>query len=493
MSLLNNNSLSAAGQQSPTTSFTADNFMTELGAICAAYGKSHGWVSIGICSVGTVMNLMNIVVLTRPSIVNPVNLLLTSIAVCDMSLMISQLSSVLYSRVFFQGCHLPQRWHFGWVLFENLHMQFSVWAHVTSLWLAVVLGVARFMTIQSGGVTIWTKNSFILKAIGVTSVLCAVASLPMFLYTKIVPVTVELAMQRNSVAACVGRLCCPKSANSTCLSLSRCLAEEHYGGRLFVLEETKLLGENVPLIIMWLAALVHKISPCILLTLFMGLLIATMVKAEKRRKRLLGNPQRVTNSEFAIDSRKRRSSRATTSDRTTAMLVTVVFIFVATELPQGLVLLMAATGAPPFQMVYAYMGDIFELLSMVNSSVNFILYCLMSQKFRRVFCDVFCCGKRRGNGEKTLVETTYNGRRDSEHLRSRQVSSGALNCCWGPNEDHRESLRDTLARETSESMTKSRGTRPMASFDHAKVAKRQSHQSVETEIDSFSCHRLIEV
>ena len=38
-----------------------------------------------------------------------------------------------------------------------------------------------------------------------------------------------------------------------------------------------------------------------------------------------------------------------------------------------------------FEKVYMNLGDIFDLLSLINSSVNFIIYCCMSSEYRQTF------------------------------------------------------------------------------------------------------------
>jgi thyrotropin-releasing hormone receptor len=71
------------------------------------------------------------------------------------------------------------------------------------------------------------------------------------------------------------------------------------------------------------------------------------------------------------------------------MLVAVVLFFVATELPQGVLALLSGIDKNIFEEVYVPLGDVFDLLVLVNSAVNFVLYCSMSRQFRRTFTEVF--------------------------------------------------------------------------------------------------------
>lgn len=69
----------------------------------------------------------------------------------------------------------------------------------------------------------------------------------------------------------------------------------------------------------WITGFVFKIVPCLLLTIFMGLLLKILLDTSRRRKRLLR------------EDRYQQSQ----GERTTFMLILIVAIFLLTELPQG--------------------------------------------------------------------------------------------------------------------------------------------------------------
>ena len=50
-----------------------------------------------------------------------------------------------------------------------------------------------------------------------------------------------------------------------------------------------------------------------------------------------------------------------------------------------------------------------NLLVTLNSSVNFVIYCIYGEKFRRLFCDLVCkpCGGREENPTTNRCYTTY--------------------------------------------------------------------------------------
>lgn len=72
-------------------------------------------------------------------------------------------------------------------------------------------------------------------------------------------------------------------------------------------------------------------------------------------------------------------------NRTTAMLVAVVLSFALSELPQGILVFISSVDKWYFQHVYIYLGDLFDIIVLLNTSVNFIMYASMSQRFRHMF------------------------------------------------------------------------------------------------------------
>ena len=73
------------------------------------------------------------------------------------------------------------------------------------------------------------------------------------------------------------------------------------------------------------------------------------------------------------------------TDRTTRMLVAVLILFLVTEIPQGVMALLSGVlGRQFFTRCYTNgMGEILDLLALLNSAINFLLYCSMSRQFRR--------------------------------------------------------------------------------------------------------------
>lgn len=143
-----------------------------------------------------------------------------------------------------------------------------------------------------------------------------------------------------------------------------------------------------------------KLIPCVLLTILSLALIRVLVEANKRKQRLLsGNiPMRknsntlmATSASTKMTNDKARNFSQQSGDRTTKMLIAILIMFLVCEFPSGILALLSGIfGKIFFNNVYSKFGDLMDMLALINSAVNFVLYCLMSQQFRKTFTKLFC-------------------------------------------------------------------------------------------------------
>ena len=65
------------------------------------YEPIHGYLAVIVCVMGTVFNMMNILVLTHKDMrTNPINLLLTGIAVADVMVMVEYIPFAVHMYLF---------------------------------------------------------------------------------------------------------------------------------------------------------------------------------------------------------------------------------------------------------------------------------------------------------------------------------------------------------------------------------------------------------
>lgn len=108
----------------------------------------------------------------------------------------------------------------------------------------------------------------------------------------------------------------------------------------------------------------------------------------------------------------RRPSRSEKrANRTTKMLVAVLLLFLVTEIPQGILFLLSGVlGNSFFLNCYNNLGEVMDILALLNGAINFILYCSMSRQFRTTFGQLFkpkIMKKWQPATQQTDVQSTY--------------------------------------------------------------------------------------
>ncbi|KAH7638601.1 class a rhodopsin-like protein g-protein coupled receptor gprnna13-like protein [Dermatophagoides farinae] len=88
------------------------------------------------------------------------------------------------------------------------------------------------------------------------------------------------------------------------------------------------------------------------------------------------------------------SSSSRQEIRITIMLIAVVILFIICQTPTAVILVYTAfnqyDGESNNGCILVALSNIFNLLMSINSAGNFVLYCLLSQKYRRTFVNMFC-------------------------------------------------------------------------------------------------------
>ncbi|XP_054711356.1 sex peptide receptor-like [Uloborus diversus] len=142
------------------------------------------------------------------------------------------------------------------------------------------------------------------------------------------------------------------------------------------------------------------IGPCLALVIFNVLLCWAMRKAQLKRKKLLN------------ENRKSECKKLRDSNCTTFMLIAVVTVFLAVEIPLAVTTLLHIM-QNALDLNIADYDDLNSTILFTNFfiivsyPVNFAIYCGMSRQFRETFKDVFLKGKvvsgREGSSRYSLV------------------------------------------------------------------------------------------
>ncbi|VVC31954.1 7TM GPCR, serpentine receptor class w (Srw),G protein-coupled receptor, rhodopsin-like,GPCR, rhodopsin- [Cinara cedri] len=344
------------------------------------YFHYHGYASLLVCAFGSVANVLNIAVLTRKEMVSPTNAILTGLAVADLMVMVEYVPFAYH--MYLRPADYPRadRFSYKWSLFVLLHSDFSQAFHTISIWLTVTLAVWRYVAVVHPQINrIWCRMETTLSAIALGYVVCPVICIPSYLSFNLFsrvevldaagnrPVGSTLAAESNITHGGV------VVGGSTLNGVEPLRNVTLYYVNVSDLATTTYLAD----INFWVYSVVIKIIPCVALTVLSLRLICALLEAKQRRAKLTG-------------SGRKSADKERQTDRTTRMLLAVLMLFLITEFPQGILgLLTLLLGKRFFTDCYQNMGEVMDMLALVNSAINFILYCVMSRQFRNTFSLLF--------------------------------------------------------------------------------------------------------
>ena len=399
----------------PMTTTTTDVLVVEptpmyawLHNFSAGYAAVHGYLAAVVCVLGTLANTANILVLTRSNMVTCANRILTWLAVADLVTMTVYLPVTVHfyirrdTRLAF-----PATASLGWIRFLLFHVHCTVVSHTAAIWLTISLAVFRCLCVcrPAAGARLCTVRSANL-AVVVVFVAAAVVCVPNYLVTSIKMTPIEVVVS-SPIASSSSSSLAPirdrksrlesTTANSepeaelaapaaAAAAAAAAVTYYEFEGR----SPTLLNAINY-----WIQSLVVKLVPCLLLTIFTLVLVAAMRRARRRHAVLKQQGRRV------------ESERAREHNRTTGMLLAVVLLFLVTELPQGVLTLCSIFSSSLFEQVYWPLGDLLDMTALINNSVNFVLYCSMSQQFRDTF--VRLIGRRTSSTAAGTAAATGDG------------------------------------------------------------------------------------
>lgn len=310
-----------------------------------SYQPVHGCMSLVVCVFGSVANVINMVVLTRRSMVSPTNAILTGLAVTDLLVMVEYIPYTM--QYVWQWESITSRFSWGWAVFTLIHAHLSQVFHTISIGLTVMLAVWRYIAIAyPQNSSTWCSMVRTLRVIAASFLCSAIFNIPNYLNFTIVqfPYNGETLYR---------------------VDLSR-LALAH--------------GEILKNITFWIYSVILKLLPCAALTALSIAIIRELLRAARRRAKLMNSKGRANDAERV-------------ADRVTKMLLVILVLFLASEVPQGILSLLTVIIGSEFFPCYRNLGDTMDMLVLLNSAINFLLYCAMSKQFRDTFSELFkpCC------------------------------------------------------------------------------------------------------
>ncbi|ODM93246.1 Sex peptide receptor [Orchesella cincta] len=326
------------------------------------YGSFHSYTSLTICVLGVIANILNLIVFTRKSMRNPTNIILAGLALADLLKTLEYVPYAIYLT-------FPNSRTYAWAVYVLFHSNFSQICHTASILLTVTLACWRYIMIANFGLgnTLCSRQRA-KWAVGFSYMSSPLLCIPIYLSFSVKP----SPLTRTKKAATYPE---------------------------YVVNLSDLADQKANF---WFYSVVIKIIPCILLTVLSLCLIYSIIQAKKRKQILLASSQLIRAKFASARTASTKSEHGPIgSDLVTRMLLAVNLLFLMTEFPQGILgLVSAMLGDIFFKSCYIPLSDVMDFMALLNSALNFILYYLMSSKFRETVRQLFfSCGDRIGPTE----------------------------------------------------------------------------------------------
>lgn len=303
----------------------------DLQTFANSYEKIHGLLSLFVCFFGSVTNVLNICVLTTKEMRCPTNLILTGLAVADLLVMLEFIPFTYHRYIDMEKRQYTANFSYEWAVFTKFHAIFSQVFHFTSCCLTVILAIWRYLAITNpNSGNFWCHWRKTLYVIILTYFSCTLICCPLFMsYTVF-------------------------SINQTCDERHKILYEEdlvNYTGvvRTEIVYLTNYVNGNYKTFCFWIYSVVMKLAPCISLTHLSIRLITVLLETKRRRKMLMTPNVHLQTMKEGKPMMTKKIDKDKQADRTSAMLVAVLILFLLTEFPQAILGLLTATKGEEFE------------------------------------------------------------------------------------------------------------------------------------------------
>ena len=359
---------------SPDHNITAGSFPIVLDSDSNLYKRIIlGYILPFIVAVTAFLNTVVFFILIKPNMRSSVNVILSGLAMSDTFTGLAALPYYVYFYTFTHDSkYLPHAWCYVQKYCTGV---IPTIFHTISVWLTLSLAIQRY---------IYVCHSLHAKT------LCTVSRM-IRVVTTIIILSILLHAPRLFDSSFVKVVLYPDNGNEnveTCIEVLKSWAEAYQ----FIYYP----------IYYWIRLVTIHLIPAIGLTILNLILIAVIRSSSNRRRHLI------------LQNRTREWRKIRETNITTLLLVVVITVFIAVEVPMGVLMLLAI-----LRNQYAYdigyldgnseeiLSVTFNCLILLSYPTNFLIYVSMSKKFRSQLCQMTSFRKRstRVTGSEKTLQT----------------------------------------------------------------------------------------
>ncbi|OWA50605.1 hypothetical protein BV898_15116 [Hypsibius exemplaris] len=364
-------------------------------AFQTVYFPVHGYLAIVMCSFGIVANSISITVLTRRRMITPTNVILTALALSHLLLMTGYAPFAWHQYILKSNSRMiaPDAWRsYSWISYIGFSISYLIVVHTISVWLTVELAVFHAIAVAlPTKVQHYCSMKRALTGIAMITIGTALICTPSYLRVQVSKLPKEHAEamildwvaqhEDSDLADDVDASNATDYVNNATVYASNA-TDYVSNATMYRLEESDFSRNHshIPRTVSFYAfSIVCKLVPCLVLICLSAFLVGGLV-----RRRRLGFPQLEGRLHGLEGSPANR-------DRTTRLVIGVILCLIITELPTGLLALFSAFSHDFFTFVYVPLGDLMDILALINHTVIFVLCCSISPEFQQTLCRMFGC------------------------------------------------------------------------------------------------------
>ncbi|CAB4068330.1 Sex peptide receptor [Lepeophtheirus salmonis] len=322
----------------------------------------YGYIMPIILAVTFLSNILIIIVLSKKQMKSPTNLVLMSMAISDLLTVIFPAPWYLY--IYTMGnVETFNNKETGYAYETMLETMPQIF-HTASIWLTLALALQRYIYVCHASIArVWCTLEKTKKAIAGIFFVAFLHQTTRFFDKKFEDMTIEYPVCSNNYIS----ICKVSFAD-------------------WVVQDVSLNGYFITF--WWFRVLFVHLIPCVSLVILNILLFRTMKEAEKKRERLLHCKQKAASKGESKESKKLRDSNCTT-----LMLIVVITVFLAVELPLGIITILHTMSSTIYDFLdYGFVKSIVLIVNLcicLSYPLNFGIYCGMSRQFRETFKELF--------------------------------------------------------------------------------------------------------